>query len=188
MIFQAQIGYHYGLPYEQAIASLTSAPARTLGLDHRIGYLRPGYDADVVLWDSHPLRLGSRTLQVWIDGVPVITDFAGIQLSPPRSVDPPIQRPSIDEYVDEVSGCHMGEKTFIVNGIRQAFSRDGTGGLIELSGEDGGISAVFIDGELKCLDRAERCHTWEAAALENGARITTLRNGFLLPVPPPMEQ
>ena len=34
-----------------AIAALTSTPARALGLDHRLGYLAPGFAADAVLMD-----------------------------------------------------------------------------------------------------------------------------------------
>ena len=39
-----------------------------------------GYDADLVLWDSHPLALGATPHEVWIDGVP--------QLSRPASSSP----------------------------------------------------------------------------------------------------
>jgi N-acetylglucosamine-6-phosphate deacetylase len=35
-----------------AVRSLTASPARALGLDDRLGYLRPGYAADAVLLDS----------------------------------------------------------------------------------------------------------------------------------------
>ena len=55
---------------ELALASVTSAPAAVAGLSHRLGTLRPGMDADVVLWDSHPLRLGATPVAVWIDGIP----------------------------------------------------------------------------------------------------------------------
>lgn len=40
--------------------AVTTIPADLSGLDYRIGYLRKGYDADVVMWDSHPLTLGVR--------------------------------------------------------------------------------------------------------------------------------
>ena len=36
-----------------------------------------GYDADVILWDSHPLALGATPHQVWIDGVPQLSHPAG---------------------------------------------------------------------------------------------------------------
>lgn len=46
-----------------AIAALTSTPARALGLDHRLGYLKPGYAADAVILDS-----GLHVQRVWADG------------------------------------------------------------------------------------------------------------------------
>jgi imidazolonepropionase-like amidohydrolase len=48
---------------------VTTAPAAVAGLSHRLGTLRPGMDADVVLWDSHPLRLGATPVAMWIDGI-----------------------------------------------------------------------------------------------------------------------
>ena len=58
-----------GLPPHLALSSVTTVPATAAGMSHRIGILREGVDADVVLWDSHPLRLGATPRQVWIDGV-----------------------------------------------------------------------------------------------------------------------
>lgn len=43
-------------------------------MGHRIGYLRAGYDADVAVWDSHPLSLGATPKQVYIDGIPQLKD------------------------------------------------------------------------------------------------------------------
>ncbi|KAF5390646.1 hypothetical protein D9757_002646 [Collybiopsis confluens] len=69
LIDEARKAYHFGLPENLAIASVTSAPADALGMGYRIGYLKEGYDADVVMWDSHPLRLGATPTHVWIDGM-----------------------------------------------------------------------------------------------------------------------
>ena len=63
-----------------ALASVTTTPATAAGLSHRIGYLRGGSDADVVLWDTHPLQLGATPINVWIDGVlevPVAVEKGG---------------------------------------------------------------------------------------------------------------
>lgn len=56
---------------------MTTAPAAAAGLSHRLGSLRPGMDADIVLWDSHPLRLGATPAAVWVDGIiqPLGTEF-----------------------------------------------------------------------------------------------------------------
>lgn len=66
---EAQQAYYFGLPPDLALASVTSTPAIALGLSHRIGILAEGSDADVVMWDSHPLRLGATPVKVWIDGI-----------------------------------------------------------------------------------------------------------------------
>ena len=69
LIYEAQQAYYFGLPPHLALASVTSTPANTIGLSHRIGILAVGVDADIVLWDSHPLRLGATPVNVWIDGI-----------------------------------------------------------------------------------------------------------------------
>ena len=57
-----------GLSWDQAFASISSAPARAVGMDGEIGSLRPGRVGDVVIWDKDPLELGSRPRAIWIDG------------------------------------------------------------------------------------------------------------------------
>ncbi|KAJ7273060.1 hypothetical protein C8J57DRAFT_1316535 [Mycena rebaudengoi] len=70
VMHEAQQAHFYGLGTNLALASVTSTPAQVLGLDHRIGFVKPGYDADIVVWDSHPLALGATPSQVFIDGIP----------------------------------------------------------------------------------------------------------------------
>jgi len=69
VLYEAQQAHYFGLPDNLALAAVTSTPAVALGLSHRIGILSEGSDADVVLWDSHPLRLGATPRKVWIDGI-----------------------------------------------------------------------------------------------------------------------
>jgi imidazolonepropionase-like amidohydrolase len=69
LIYEAQQAHYFGLPPHLALASVTCTPARAAGLSHRIGILGLGADADIVLWDSHPLRLGATPVKVWIDGI-----------------------------------------------------------------------------------------------------------------------
>ncbi|WOO79550.1 uncharacterized protein LOC62_02G003073 [Vanrija pseudolonga] len=70
LVFEAQQGHAFGLPWAEALASVTTVSAHTAGLDHRLGYVREGYDADVVVWDSFPLALGATPKQTYIDGIP----------------------------------------------------------------------------------------------------------------------
>ncbi|CAG8468715.1 10937_t:CDS:2 [Dentiscutata heterogama] len=69
-MFEASKANYYGLDEHLSLASVTSVPAKALGLDHRIGQISKGYDADVVVWDSYPLDLGATPLEVYIDGIP----------------------------------------------------------------------------------------------------------------------
>ncbi|KAF9534703.1 carbohydrate esterase family 9 protein [Crepidotus variabilis] len=69
LLYEAQQAHYYGLPPNVALAAVTSSPAAAAGLLHRIGVLEEGSDADVVLWDSHPLRVGATPQKVWVDGI-----------------------------------------------------------------------------------------------------------------------
>jgi imidazolonepropionase-like amidohydrolase len=66
-------GRRAGLPLseDEAIRWLTSNPARVLGIDGRTGSLAAGKDADVVVWDRHPLSIYARAERVFVDGAEV---------------------------------------------------------------------------------------------------------------------
>ncbi|MEZ5331134.1 MAG: amidohydrolase family protein [Thermoanaerobaculia bacterium] len=57
-----------GMPEEEAIELATINPAKQLKIDHRVGSLTPGKDADFVIWDGDPLSMHTRAEQTWIDG------------------------------------------------------------------------------------------------------------------------
>ncbi|HEV8579033.1 MAG TPA: amidohydrolase family protein [Thermoanaerobaculia bacterium] len=58
----------YGMPWDDALAAMTSVPARIWGIDDRYGTLEPGKDADVVIWDGDPLELTTFADAVFIRG------------------------------------------------------------------------------------------------------------------------
>lgn len=72
LIYEAAQAHHYGLNFSQAMGSVTMHSAKVMGMDHRLGYVREGYDADLVVWDSFPLSLGATPKQTYIDGIPQI--------------------------------------------------------------------------------------------------------------------
>jgi imidazolonepropionase-like amidohydrolase len=47
---------------------LTINPAKSLGLQDRIGSLEPGKAADVVIWNGNPFSVYALADQVFIDG------------------------------------------------------------------------------------------------------------------------
>ncbi|TFY72584.1 hypothetical protein EVG20_g397 [Dentipellis fragilis] len=69
LLYEAQQAHYYGLPDNLALSTVTTHAAQVTGMDHRIGYIKEGYDADLIIWDSHPLALGATPSQVFIDGI-----------------------------------------------------------------------------------------------------------------------
>ena len=57
-----------GVPEAEALKFVTLNPARQLRIDHRVGSLEAGKDADLVVWSGSPLSTLSRCEQTWIDG------------------------------------------------------------------------------------------------------------------------
>ncbi len=66
--YQAAIAVKYGMDPKEALKSITINPARTMGLEGRIGSLEPGKDADLAVFDGDPFDVATRTLAVFIDG------------------------------------------------------------------------------------------------------------------------
>ncbi|HIY74114.1 MAG TPA: amidohydrolase [Candidatus Intestinimonas merdavium] len=67
----AAVAARSGLEPEEALKAITLNGARLAGVDHRVGSLTPGKDADVVVTSGHPLDWMSRVEHVFIDGVQV---------------------------------------------------------------------------------------------------------------------
>jgi imidazolonepropionase-like amidohydrolase len=57
-----------GLNETEALALITINPARQLEIDKRVGSIEPGKDADLVIYDKHPLSSFARVQKVFIDG------------------------------------------------------------------------------------------------------------------------
>lgn len=57
-----------GMDEFEALKAITLNPAQTLGIDHLKGQLKEGLDADIVIWDQHPLDLQASTVRVYVKG------------------------------------------------------------------------------------------------------------------------
>ncbi len=56
-----------GVSEEEALKFVTLNPAKQLMIDHRVGSLEPGKDADFVIWSGHPFSTYSKCEQTWVD-------------------------------------------------------------------------------------------------------------------------
>ena len=61
----------YGLPYEEALKSITLNPAEILGADASLGSLDAGKQANVVIADGDPLDVKTDVKHVFIQGMEV---------------------------------------------------------------------------------------------------------------------
>lgn len=179
--YQAAVSHSFGLSEEKSLQAVTSVPARSIQQDHRIGYVRPGYDADVVIWDDHPLQVGATPTQVFIDGRPVLkNDDNSREWTAGKSgsgkPEAPQIRPSleIDQKEDTCNKVQQVGSRILFTGIQKV--------LVDTHGPSTSATSDLVmlveDGQVKCLDKRSTCLTIEIQ--ENTAHIA-LKNGHVLP-------
>jgi hypothetical protein len=151
-------------------------------MDHRIGYARVGYDADVVLWDSHPLALGATPIQVFIDGMPLFDQqIAEEKLwKPAEKQQAPAQRQfnEAEAMSLEINPANTMGNTFVATGIKKAYIR-GENGLEEISTTSEPLTMVVRNGNITCL--SSTCRGEMDSMISNGARVHHLQNGYVFP-------
>lgn len=57
-----------GVSEEEALKMVTLNPAKLLHLDHRMGSIKVGKDADLVIWSDHPLSIYAKAEKTFVDG------------------------------------------------------------------------------------------------------------------------
>ncbi|KAI0085138.1 hypothetical protein BDY19DRAFT_457969 [Irpex rosettiformis] len=193
LIHEAAQAHYWGLDENIALASVTTTSAKVLGLEHRIGYVKVGYDADVVLWDSHPLALGATPVQVFIDGIPQIANPHTV--FKPAALQSAPETPNYDKEAEEAIRYEglppllpLGlntTSTVVFANISSIFSRDRTGNVVEkfvASSTEGRATVVVQDGQIVCeqLASSSSCdHFLPSLPLEY--RIINLKGGTLQP-------
>ncbi len=58
-----------GMSEEDALKMVTLNPARMLHVDQRVGSIKAGKDADLVLWSDHPLSIYAKAEKTLVDGI-----------------------------------------------------------------------------------------------------------------------
>ncbi len=64
----AKVVKYGGVSENDALAMITIVPAKQLGIEDRVGSLEIGKDADIVIFDKHPLSNYAKVQKVMIDG------------------------------------------------------------------------------------------------------------------------
>ena len=67
---EAAKGVKYGgMPEEDAWKMVTLNPAKMLRIDDRVGSIKVGKDADVVIWSDNPLSVYAKAEKTFVDGI-----------------------------------------------------------------------------------------------------------------------
>lgn len=164
VLFEAAKAYHYGLPYHAALAGVTSASAELLGFGERLGKIKPGFDADVVVWDSDPLSVGATPVQVWIDGTAQFDD--PIELSKSEETSDAFKGP-LAEIVDEATEL----QNVLFTGVTKVL----VGKTDSYRSQDRPFNATVSKGKITCVGSCDA--EFDAAGAD--AKIVALKNGYL---------
>lgn len=153
---------------------MTSVPAKSLGIDHRVGYARAGYDADLVIWNSHPLLVGATPLQVYIDGRATLNP-EGVVKAGVSPQDQELRSPVLRETVtasEKAKTCEEIEKPnarITITGIKKSYLND------EFTQSEGDLTLITEAGKIICFGPSSLCpHTTTGPTI-------ALQNGYLSP-------
>ncbi|KAL2266759.1 hypothetical protein VTJ83DRAFT_6111 [Remersonia thermophila] len=163
LVFEAAKAHRYGLPYHAALASVTSAPAEHLGFGNRLGKVKAGFDADVVVWDSDPLSLGAAPVQVWIDGTAQFRD--------PVELKKPVGDLGVPEAAPRMAEEPVAKADVVFTGVKKVLFKKDVHGLSPSN------NAVAVSqGKITCVGACAR--ELEAASRSN-IPVIHLRNGYV---------
>jgi hypothetical protein len=166
VVFEAAKGYRYGLPYHAALASVTSAPAELLGMGERIGKVKNGFDADIVVWDSDPLSVGATPVQVWIDGTAQFPDAIALDkpISDPITPNEALGADIKDDSVVAPDVVFSGVSQIMIPGLEQSW-------------DEKPANVVIKGGDIICIGLCDV----EINAASTSTEFVDLRNGHLSP-------
>jgi hypothetical protein len=135
-----------------------------LGLGHRVGSLKPGYDADVVIWDRNPLSLGAAPLQVFVDGIP---QFEKRKISPVESDERKVTEKSAVIRNKEATA---NSKSFVLTNV----------GKIYLKQKQAAQGKVIVDhGKVVCA--GDDCDV-QLLSLDSNLPEIDINGGYVMPV------
>ncbi|KAI0653864.1 carbohydrate esterase family 9 protein [Cubamyces menziesii] len=190
LVYEAQQAHYYGLPHNLALASVTTTPATVIGQDHRIGFVKEGKPANLILWDSHPLALGATPQQVWIDGIAQID--APYLVSKPAFLQKPPTTPNFDKEA-EAALKYEGlpplvpkpakARTVIFTNVTSVYLRDEQGVNEAFTARAGtrDVGVVVVrDGKLSCIGNADSACA-SSVAIGEEAEYINLEGGAVSP-------
>lgn len=120
-----------------------------------------GKDADIVIWEHHPLRLGARPKQVIIDGIELDFQASWTKTVTEQSTAeedkhylPPISQKTmhledhgLDNPVSFEDACNQEVSSFVLRNVSEIFMNS----TYSLTAQEEGLYVIVKDGEITCL-------------------------------------
>ncbi|KAL0072430.1 hypothetical protein AAF712_000193 [Marasmius tenuissimus] len=185
LLYEVQQAYYYGLPDNLALAAVTSNSAEVMGMSHRIGHVKVGWDADIVIWDSHPLALGATPAQVYIDGIPQLDNPYVIRK--PDSFQQVPKVPNFDKEAREavkyqglppLTPRKSSHQIVVFTNVKSVFTRSGAGIQKTFSSARRDLGNVVVqNGKITCYGECVRDHFIE----DPHTTIVDLEGGSIFP-------
>lgn len=193
LLLQSAVGHSFGLPADKALQAVTSVPAKAIHIDDRVGYVRPGYDADLVVWDSHPLAIGATPKQVYIDGVETL-DPVKVEESSAHVIAR--HRSDAQKHLDKTSvravlaaddrekfctSSRKADRAFVITGITKSFLDEFPQLIDRADGEllMGNLTLVIESGKVTCLGVDSSCSSAAAKLIQDDTVSVYLSSGHL---------
>jgi imidazolonepropionase-like amidohydrolase len=173
-----------GLTDDEALALVTINPAKQLRIDNRVGSLEAGKDADIVIWNHHPLSSYAITERVYIDG----QKYYDRQDDAKRVADLMKEKQAL---VDAEKQGERGRPTTTENGVPR--ENRGSGGPSEMVGTGGGVMTGGPDRTIRVPELAglggTSARSAESLALQPVHTVTrgvlAITNAKIVPVTKP---
>ncbi|KAL2021907.1 hypothetical protein VTK56DRAFT_6502 [Thermocarpiscus australiensis] len=123
----------------------------------------PGFDADVVVWDSDPLSVGATPVQVWIDGTPQFEHPVELKKPPAKLITP-------DESLAKIPEGPVSMDEVVFTGVTKVLLRKELGHLSSNN------TVVLSKGKVTCIGV---CEAEVQAASKSNTPIIRLKEGYL---------
>ncbi|ELU40945.1 amidohydrolase [Rhizoctonia solani AG-1 IA] len=183
LLYEAAQAHYYGLPAGSALSSVITTPAEVAGFGHRLGRVQNGYDADIVVWDSHPLTLGATPKQLYIDGIAQLSD--PVVVSKPSTFQRIPATPNWGKAPQEAveydglpplqsnSGKDQSQAVVFTR-VKDVWTS--SSGELQLQSLPADSVVVVSSGRITCVGSASRC----SSSLSN-TKVVDLAHGSLSP-------
>lgn len=68
LLLCAQLAARHGISHDTALRAITINPAKSVGIDDRVGSIKEGKDADILIFSGEPMDFNSKLLEVYFEG------------------------------------------------------------------------------------------------------------------------